>query len=446
MDETFSASTESAAPMDSGTSAATTSASGSMGAGEQVSQTPVSTEQTAPATPTADDSIDVGWKYGESEDKQAIPDDDSDIEQMQGDPALDPARTPGLVNALRSARQEVRAAKAELARLSQQANGAQSDFTPQQRETFNRLLRPSAENGGIPAALDDLFTNARPVYQQMASNVIESDPDYALSKLQEMGKLPANLQGQAATLDADALSQIPEHLRGIAQKLAAEQPSVLADLMLQDEAVRDFHLNREMKLAELDSRTQAAERQHWAQAQSAARLQGEQAFTQLSTQFEQAHYAQLNKWSPFGAEDAQGNQQLYQSVMEGAFSELLNDPKFANMYKDVNDALTKAPLRRLANEGFAADQDERTARAQAAQMNVRLGQIIKARVDKLDSVFRDARAYREQQRQNAPQRTEFAGSAQVASGNRPSALDKDGRVSADYKRQLAEKLDAQFRR
>lgn len=445
MEDTFSASTDVSAPDTSGASADTTSASGSTGAGEQVSQTPVSNEQSAPATPTADDSIDIGWKYGDDEDKPAIPDDDSDIEQMQGDAALDPARTPGLVTALRNARQEVRATKAELAQLRQQGNSAQSDFTPQQNETFNRLLRPSAENGGIPAALDDLFTNARPVYQQMASNVIESDPDYALFKLQEMGKIPANLQGPAATLDADALSQIPESLRGIAQKLATEQPAVLADLMLQDAPVRDFHLNREMKLADLDSRTQQAERQQWAQQQSTAKAQGEQAFTEMSEQYEQAHYAQLAKWSPFGPEDAPGNQQLYQSVMEGAFSELLNDSKFAKMYKDVNDAIKKAPGRRLENEGYAADQDERAARLQAAQMNARLGQMIKARVEKLDSVFRDARAYREQQRQNAPQRTEFAGSAQVANGNRPSALDKDGRVSADYKRRLAESLDATFR-
>ena len=441
MDEAnFTASTESAAPADSGVSATTTSAS-SAGAGEQVASSPVQAEQTAQPTQTADDSIDIGWRYGDEETQEAaLPEDDSDIEQLMGDPALDPARTPGLVEALRNARQQLR----EYAKQAKQQTAAPpaGSFTPQQLETVTRLFNPSPENGGIPSALDDLYNHARPIYAQMADNVIEADPDYALSKLQALGKIPAEIPQSSAAVDAEVLATIPQELQAIYQRQPAE---ARAELDLMTDNARNFFLNQQAQLEQLSNTQRQQAEAQWKQQVETARTSGQQAIQSLSEQFEKAHYAQLDKWSPFGPEDKSGNQQLYSSVVEGAFSELMQDQKFAQMYKDTHEMLSKAPERRLYNEGYAADADERTARANAAQFNVKLGQLIKARVEKLDSVFRDARAFREQQRQNAPNRTEFAGmSAQVNSGKGPAALDSKGKISEAYKQDLASRLNGRF--
>src|SRR5262249_54068948 len=90
-------------------------------------------------------------------------------------------------------------------------------------------------------------------------------------------------------------------------------------------------------------------------------------------------------------------------------------------------------LRKLNNEHFAASADERDAKAAAMRYNARLGQVIRGMVQSLDSVFRDARAYRDSQRSQIPQRTEISGVSSKAGANgAPPTLTKDGKVSGQW--------------
>ncbi len=438
-DSTFTASTESAAPAGSGvdTTATTTSASGA-GAGEQAAAVPAIPDATAQET--TGDQIDAGWQFGEEEAADAAnPDDDSDIEGMLQEPGVDPEKVPSVVTALRTAREEVRNLRRELA----QANAAQSatDLSPQQLEVVNKLFTATPDNGGVADVMNTLHQNAGPLYAQIVDDVIGADPDYALRKLQEMGAIPAQTQPLGPTvLDPEVIESLPANLQAVAKAMTPEDAAEFNEL-LTPEAQAGF-LNRLDKLNRLDSAQRQQAQQHWQQQVQGAQQQGQQALQSLGEQYEKAHYAQLAKWSPFGPEDAAGNTQIYDAVVQGAFKELLGDAKFAQMREDAVNLISNAPMRRLRNEGMYADGDERQARQLAGQFNAKLGQLIKTRVEKLNSVFRDARAFREHQRQNAPNRTEIPGqSAQIGNGNGVKALDNKGRISDQYIDDLTSRLN-----
>lgn len=442
MEDNFSASTESAAPADSGvdTTSQTTSASGT-GEGQQVAQS-------TPAIPDAntqestDDQIDAGWQYGEEEKAEAaLPDDDSDIESMIQEPGVDPDKVPGVVTALRSAREQVR----DLTRQLAQAKSAQpaTDFSPQQIEVANKLFNATPENGGIVDVMNTLHQTASPLYAQIVDDVIGADPGYALRKLQEMGAIPdvqAQPQYGPTDIDPETMASLPPNLQAVAKAMTGEDAAEFNEL-LTPEAQAGF-LNRLDRLNRMEGAQRQQAEAQWTQKVESAREQGQQSLQSLGEQYEKAHYSQLAKWSPFGPEDAAGNSQIYDSVVQGAFKELLSDTKFAQMRDDAVKMLSNAPIRRLQNEGMYADQDERQARQMAAQFNAKLGHLIKARVDKLDSVFRDARAYRETQRQNAPNRTEIPGqSTQISNGNGVKPLDNKGRISDQYIQDLTQRLN-----
>jgi hypothetical protein len=416
-EEISTASTESSTPTDSGAASsvdAATSAS-SNGVGEPAAQAPTAD---ANAQAAADNQIDIGWTYGDEPEQQAsIPENDDDIQGMLGDPALDQARTPGLVNALRSARQAVRESKQEVTQLKQQY--AQLDEyggiegVTQTMSLVNGMLTNPEQ--GIGDFLQALHAQAYPSYEQLVNSVITANADYAIQQLQQAGKLPADAtQQRAGSIDADTLATIPQHLREIAKSLPAH---VLDDLLVQPEEVRNFNLERELKLQQLDSNQRQHEEQRWQQAQQQAYQQGQQAITALGDQYEKAHYSELAKWKPLGPDNDKGNSTIYKMAVEGAFADLLADPKFQQMHNDALALMQNAPLRRLRNEGFSADADERKARQMAAQFNTRFGQILRERVQLLDGVFRDARAYRETQRQEIPERTEISGTSSHAGQN-----------------------------
>ncbi len=436
-DTNFTASTESAAPTDSGVvDTSTTSASGSS-AGEQVAapQTFVSANAPEPS----EHQIEAGWSFdGETATENAFPDDDSDIEQMMGDPALDPARTPGLVESLRNLRAQYRDLHKQHAAMSQRAGDfalyGGVDGALELLKGYDQLALNPQE--GAFSFLSNLASNAYPAYTAIADTLLEHQPEYFLEKLQASGHLPAQTYQNASDIDADILASVPAHLQDTYKRQPAEART---ELDLMSETARNHFLEREAKLDQLDAIQRQQAEQAWQGQVQQARAAGQQSIESLGRQYEQAHYQQLAKWSPFGAENDADNQALYGDIVNGALNDLLNDPKFAQMYVDANKMLSEAPYRRLMNEGLAAGQDEIKARQLATQFNARLGQVLKARVEKLDSVFRDARAYRAQQQQSAPQRTEIKGtSAQpTSSGIGVNALKSNGQVDPAYLDRLA---------
>ena len=439
MNDFSTASMESAAPADSGVSIDTPAAASSTGAPESVSPTqPVD----AMASTPADDSIDVGWTFEDETDGNTgeLPEDDADLESLTQDPALDPERTPALVENLRNLRRDFRKVNGEYKALSQQAEA----FAPYGGvdgalgllKTFDDLAYRPAE-AALPF-LQHLSENAFPAYSAIAETLVEQQADWIIDRLQQTGKLPAQLSQPTTAIDPDTLASIPQHL----QETYKRQPDeARAELDLMSETARNHFLEREAKLDQLDAQQRQQAEQQWQQQVETARYSGMQAVEQLSQQFEQAHYQQLAKWSPFGTEDQASNQALYSSIVEGAFAQLLSDPKFAQLHADSVNLLRNAPLRTLYGEGMAAQQDAIKARQNAAQFNARLGQVIKAQVQKLDAVFRDARAYREIQRQAAPQRTEIPGqSTQINSNIRSKALNANGKISNEYLENLARQI------
>jgi hypothetical protein len=444
MDDFSTASTETSTPDVSSSQATDVAAASNTGAGEQTAATQVpQADATAPAA--ADNGINVGWTLDDEAEVEpnAIPEDDSDLDALQQDPALDPARTPGLVSAIKQARTENRNLSRELAQLKQQSTAFDEyggfEGVKEGLNLVNQLFMATPENGGTVPVLSTLYQQAFPVYEQLVGDVARSNPDYVIAQLQQLGHLPAQLSQQpSASLDTETLSTIPEHLRDVAKSLPA---NVMEDLLLQPEEVRDWTLERERKLQEMDANQRQASEQQWNQQVTAAKQQGYEAVANLSKQYEDAHYAQLAKWNPFGPENSESNTRLYKSMVEGAMADLLGDQKFAQMYQDAQGLLSAAPMRKLRNEGAYASQDEMKARGMAAQFNTRLGQMIRARVKEMDSVFKDARAFREQQRQNAPNRTEISGmSTQISGNGKVNALDGKGKISDQYIQSLVERL------
>ncbi len=454
MPEDFdNASNDFAAPAESGvTETPPATSAGSEGAGVDAGAVPQSTGE-ASATPAADTSIDIGWSFDSGDEGQqqdaysSIPENDDDIEQLSQDPALDQERLPGLVTALKTARSQFRELNGQLKQFQSQdqalaeyggVNGVKAVIEP-----FAPLLR--GEEGGAEKLLDALWNHAQPAYQRLADAIINLEPEYVIGKLQAAGKLPeasaVAAQAQTSSLLApDVLASIPEHLHDTAKRLASEQPAVLEDLLLQNDDVRNYNLDREAKLMQLSDAEAAKERTAWEGSVKAAQLEGVQSVQNLSKQYEEAHFRELNKWKPYGS-DEEANTEFRREVVEGAFAKILGDQKFAQMYTDVQKALEQAPMMRLRGETLRADQMERMARQQAMQFNTRLGQLMKARIDKHNALLGKARQYDDQQRQSVPRRTEISrNSNNVTGGGQKGTLDSNGRLSQQYLDDIANSI------
>jgi hypothetical protein len=425
MSEEVSASTGSA-PESASTNVGEAAPAGSVGAGEQSGQSQAA-DPNVSATPES--QIDAGWSLEDQPEPEiALPDDDADIEGLLNDPALDQAKVPGLVTELRNARQLAKESKRQAAELKQQMAQLEQfggmEGVSQTMGLVNDLLTNPQQ--GIGNFLNSLYNQAYPSYEHLVNSVITANADYAIEQLQQAGKLP-DTQQRAGSIDSETLATIPEHLRQIAKSLPAD---VLYNLLDQPEDVRNYNLERELKLSNLDSSQRQAQEQQWRQQTQQAQAQGQESATKLASQLESAHFSEMSKWKPFGPDDDSSNQVIYKMAFQGALDALLADQKFGQMHTDAFSLLANAPMRRLRNESFAADQDERKGRQLAAQLNTRLGQVLRERVKLLDSVFRDARAYRESQRSEIPQRTEISGmSSQAGRNGAPPTLTKDGKTN-----------------
>lgn len=437
MEDFTSASMDSVATADSGYESPVTSASDDVAGTDTSGQTP----ETVTAASTTEESIDAGWSW---EDDDAAPTSDEqtdeDIDALAQDPGLDQAKVPGLVQALRSARTAERERTKALRQIESQFEafgGAEGAL--QSLQLVNTLF--SGQPEGTTEFLTSLYDNAQPAYADLVTKAIEFNPEYAIAQLQQMGRLPADLGGvpqASGSLDAETLASIPEHLRATAQALPS---SVMDDLLLQTDEVRNYHLEREMRMQQLDNaQRQQAETQYQAAYQQAYQT-GQQQAIDLTQQYEKAHYNQLAKWQPFGPGDEtkDQNQAMYGMVLEGAMARVLSDQKFAQMYADAAQLLQNAPLRTLQGERLAASQDERRGRALAAQFNARLGQVLREQVKSLDEVFKGYRAYQQMSGQ-MPNRREIPGST-VGAGATRGALGPDGKASSEFLESLAAQIN-----
>lgn len=432
MEDLFSnVSNESATPADSGVEASAVSTDGN-GAGESAVPNAPVTQAEATAQPEAEstDGVDVGWSLdGEEEESAAIPEADDDLEELSKDPALDQEKVPGLVQAIKQARAEARNLSKEVAQFKRvDAEFADFGGLDGAKQTLG-LVRSVLSNQPVEF-LQNLYDAAYPAYENLIKEVVKADPNFAIKQLQDLGQLPAEFDAPAAgDVDDAILSTIPQHL----QETYRKQPQAARDeLDLMSEAARNHFIERENKLDQLDATQRQQAEQQWKTQVETAQNAGREAVQTLSTQYETAHYRELGKWQPFGPDAKEDNEQMYGSVVEGAFAEILKDKQFAQMYQDAQELLVNAPIRRLAGDKLAADADERKARHYAAQFNTKLGQILSARVKKLDSVFKDARAYRELQRNNSTGRTEISGNSLQASNGGPSRLTSDGKLNPAY--------------
>jgi len=409
MAEEFTTS-EGAAPS-TDTAAAATAASADTG------QQAIETGQTTPAS-TAEE-LSAGWTFDEQPEQQsAIPDGDDDLQGMMADPNLDQAKVPGLVEAIKSARAEARQFKAEIKQLREQSAAFEQyggfEGIQQTLGIVNGLLH-SPETGALQF-LQAVAQDAQPAYWAMIENLAQHAPDNLIAALQHVGKLPAQQTATSAgQLTAEDWQRIPQELRGIANQVPINQLVEWLDKGTDESLI--YNLQREAKLNQLDTTQRQQAEQAYRTARQEAETQGSQAVEQLTDQYEKAHLAQLAKWQPFGPEAGEQNQQLYRSILEGAHATLLADPQWHKVYEDTVNKLQNAPMRKLNNEHFAAGADERDARAAAMRYNARLGQVMRSQIQMLDSVFRDARAYRESQRSQIPQRTEISGMGSAAGAN-----------------------------
>jgi hypothetical protein len=309
----------------------------------------------------------------------------------------------------------------------------------------NGLIHNPTE-GAVPF-LQQLAEKATPAYWQMLNTFVEYEADNIIAALQEAGKLPDLGQQQtgAGQLTAEDWARIPKELHDIAKQVPIDQLFQWLDKGTDESLI--FNLNTHKELSELKGAQRQQAEQQWRTAVQQAEQQAQQSIEKLSDQFEQAHLAQLSKWQPFGPQAQEQNNRLYKAVLEGAFAELLADEKWNGLYQDTLGKLQQAPLRRLRNEHLAADADERSARDAAARFNTRLGQIMKDMITHpvhgLNSVFKDARQWREHQRQSAPDRKEIPGISSTASNGHTdgqSALDENYNVSDTYMARLKDKV------
>ena len=309
MSDFTDASMDSVATADSGYDEPVTSA------GDDVAGMDTSNEAPglANADSTTDDGISVDWSW---DDDDAAPTSDEeeteDYEALAQDPSLDQAKVPGLVQALRSARTAERDRTKALRQYETQLEAYGGvEGALESLQLVNTLF--SGEPQGTTQFLTALYDNAQPAYEQLVTDAISYNPDYAIAQLQQMGRLPADFTSTvnpSNSLDAETLSDIPEHLRETAKNLPT---SVMDDLLLQTEEVRNYHLEREMRMQQLDmAQRQQVEQQYQAAFQQAQQT-GYQQVVGLTQQYEKAHYDQLAKWQPYGPgeENSTKNQAVY---------------------------------------------------------------------------------------------------------------------------------------
>lgn len=453
--EDFSVSTEAPATGDS-TSYDVATATSSAGAIAEPS-TPQATEPavSANADPAPVSEFDAGWSLDDDDgqDENAIPEDDSDLPD-QIDPR-EAEKVQGVVGALRNARQHARELAKEVKQYRQTVEALNAyGGTEAATETLgliHNFLNPAPDETGtvndstVPF-LSSIYNASAGRYERLVSDVIEQHADYAIERLQQLGAIPANLsqQSYAGSIDAESLAGIPQELH---EAYKALPQSLRNEYDVMDVESRDALLARDQKLLNIENAQRQAQEQQVQQQYQSAVQQGQQQAQQLLTSFEQAHYAQLQKWSPYGPDQSDQNNQEYTSIVEGAFAQILKDEKFARMYQDANDLLRNAPIKAMRGEQFAAQQDERKARGLAAQVNTRLGQLIRDSVKAKDQIFRDARAWREYQRSLSPQRTEIPGRIAGGNfdGNRANALDGQGRMTSDYIASLSRMVEDNLR-
>jgi hypothetical protein len=212
-------------------------------------------------------------------------------------------------------------------------------------------------------------------------------------------------------------------------------------MLAQRDDIRNYNLERERQMLELSEGQQTQLREQWNSQVAQAEEQGRASFTDISSRSEQAIYKELGKWTPFGKDNAAANQDLHQDVVEGAFRFVLKDEKYAKMYTDMEEMFAQAPIDRLHGEAYKADEQEREARKLGAQLSSRIGQVIKAKVQRMNSVFADAQKWREQERKKVPTRNEIPGrTTTTAQSRNGSALNSEGKLSQDYLDSVAQSL------
>lgn len=433
----------SATSADSSSAPSTVGATGAGGSDAAVS-TGTTDQGAQSAQPAGEDLFSAGWSFDDqAQETPGIEDlTDEQIGQYLQDQQLDQARAPKLVEDLRGARAQLKTLKSENAQLRQQLGqfdqfGGIEAAAPG-LELVNNLIADPGQ-GTLPF-LQAIAENATPAYWQIADALLEYEPAYLVQQLQERGLLPEQAaSAPTGYIDDETIASLPQNLQNIARNLSREDVAEFQELV-SPEAQAGF-LKRIEQLNQLTAGQRQQAEAAWRYQVDQAKQQGEASITTLSDQYEQAHFAQLNKWQPFGPDNSAQNQSIYKMVVEGAFADLLADQKWSQMYHDTLSMLRNAPLRRLHNEGMAAGQDEQRARGMAAQFNTRLGQLMKDRIQMLDSVFRDARAYRETQRQAAPQRREIAGMSATNNGaGGPPPVTKDGKTNPEWWAQVMSQL------
>lgn len=391
------------------------------------------------ATEPATEEFSAGWSFEEEATPQSIiPENDDDIPNLVNDPNLDQTKVPKLVEDLRGARAEARQQRAKIRELTEQLAKFEQYGGIEGAGEYAGLVNTLVSNPEQGAAqfMAKLAKDALPAYQSLADALVQYEPEYLVSALQAAGKLPdIPAQESAGQLTADDWARIPPELHDIARQIPPHELIQWLDNG-NDETLR-MMLETRKELSELKGAQRQQAEQQWRQAVQQAHTQGEQAVAELSGQYEKAHMAQLAKWQPFGPQAGEQNQRLYSMVLQGALSQMLADEQWARVHADAIRALREAPLRRLRGEHMAADADERAARAAATRFNTRLGQIMKDMITHpeygLNTVFRDARAYRETQRQNIPNRTEISGSSTTTGQNgAPPTLLPNGKTNPAY--------------
>lgn len=296
----------------------------------------------------------------------------------------------------------------------------------------------SATPDGVTSFLQTMYDSAQPAYAQLVEQVVAYNPEFAIQQLQASGHLPATFDSMMApppeisSIEPEVLESIPEHLREIAMKLPAEMQE---DLNLMTDAVRNQTLSDKKELADMrayqQQQTQAAEQARHEQAVQAGFEQREALLSQL----EAGHMKVLEKWQPWGPEAKDDNQMLYESLMEGAMSTVLKDPKFAQMYRDFNTLITEAPMKALTGNKLAAEAATRQARGLAAQFNTQYSRVLQSRVAKFDQVFRSSRGTQNNQA-STPERKEVRGST-ISDGRKVSAIGPDGQATDEFLSSLA---------
>lgn len=444
------ASTESAAPASSAShqDGATATSASSAGVSESTTQTQDQSTTQQTAAQGTEQSIDIGWQLNLEDDAEqtpadTIPESDDDLDQLSKEPGLDQVKVPGLVDAIRTARKNVKERSDEVRQLREQLTQRDSELEEFGGvEGIKQLISPLTpflhnQPGSAEQLLTGIWRQSEPAYTSLIDALVEHEKDYILKALDKVGALPESTQTITQTtpvLTSEQLAKIPEHLRETAKRMAVEQPAWLEDVLIQNDELRNFNLERELKLSSLDQKQQDFERQQWSSKVEAAQTEGTQSFSNLTKQYEATNYRELAKWTPFGKENTAANQRLYRNFVEGAFSELLQDKTFGEMYADAERMLAEAPLKRLHGQAYEADTDERNARKLAFQFNARLGQVVGERVKEMSSIFSDAFKWRESQRKDVTERKEIPGQGLVSTPNgaKVSALNAQGKISDEF--------------